>query len=165
MSTQNHRFPVLRFALCATVATIAVVANAGLLTVKFGSAMEVEINGETQSFDADDTFTPTAIPCVYKMRPANIADGERTYAIKGSDNVQGSNPCWRFPQYGDGNWVRVALDPYPASDTEVVLTAYKTSNFFYVDATHGDDGWDGSTATIPTSIMHPCTKSLMAVAI
>ena len=169
MSTQNHRFPVLRFALCATVATIAVVANAGLLTVKFGSAMEVEINGETQSFDADDTFTPTAIPCVYKMRPANIADGERTYAIKGSDNVQGSNPCWRFPQYGDGNWVRVALDPYPASDTEVVLTAYKTSNFFYVDATHGDDGWDGSTATIPTQEMidaggtiHGPKKSLQA---
>lgn len=169
MRAQKPRFHVLRLAFCVTAATVAAVANAGLLTVKFGSDMEVEINGEAQLFEADDTFTPTAIPCVYKMRPANLADGERTYAIKGSDCVFGSNPYWRFPQYGDGNWVRVALDPYPASDTEVVLTAYKTSNFFYVDAMHGDDGWDGTTATIPTQEMidaggtiHGPKKSLQA---
>ena len=120
----------------------------GTLTVQFNSSMEVEIDGVVQSFAASDTFTPTAIPCVYRMRPI-LANGERTFGIKGSDEVR-SEPYWRFPQYGDGNWVRVALNPYPSADTTVTLTGYKTSNFYYVDSEHGDDDWDGSTATIPT---------------
>ena len=135
---------------CAAVALYAAVSCGGTLTVKFGSAMEVEIDGVVQSFDKNATFAPTNIPCIYKMRPANLAEGERTFAIEGTETIRGSDVYRRFPQYGDGNWVRVGLDLYPASDTTVTLTGYKTSNFYYVDATNGDDDWDGSTAAIPT---------------
>ncbi len=130
--------------LSVAVATASTVAS-GAPKVKFGSAMEVEVDGVVRSFAANDTFTPTAIPCVYRMRPANLSDGERTFAIKGSEELRGGDPCWRFPQYGDGNWVRVALDPYADAGTTVTLTGYKTSSFFYVDAERGSDGWDGTT--------------------
>ena len=122
---------------------VACMASAGTLTVKFGSAMEVELNGEIRSFAKNDTFTPTAIPCLYRMRPV-LADGERTFAIEGSETIRGDDKYWRFPQYGESNWVRVALDPYPVDDTIVTLTGHKTSNFFYVDAENGNDGWDGT---------------------
>lgn len=130
--------------LSVAVATASTVAS-GAPKVKFGSAMEVEVDGVVRSFAANATFTPTAVPCVYRMRPANLANGERTFAIKGTDVIRGGDPCWRFPQYGDGNWVRVALDPYADAGTTVTLTGYKTSNFFYVDAERGSDGWDGTT--------------------
>ena len=61
-------------------------------TVKFGSAMDIEIDGVVHSFVKDDTFTPTAIPCIYKMRMGGLAEGGRTFAIKGSDM-----DYWRFP--------------------------------------------------------------------
>ena len=129
-------------ALIAVAASASLPTDAGSLTVKFGSAMEVEIDGAVQSFAANATFTPVAIPCIYKMRPV-LGDGERTFGIKGSEDIRGGDVLWRFPQYGDGNWVRVALNPYPSSDTTVTLTGYKTSNFYYVDAENGNDDWDG----------------------
>lgn len=137
---------------CAMVMALAAAgaAAAGTLTVKFGSAMEVIEGGVTNTYAQNATFTPTAIPCIYFMRPANMAEGERTFAIKGDEYISGTYLHWRFPQYGDSNWVRVALDPYPAEDTTVTLTGYKTSNFFYADAEHGNDDWDGTTADIPT---------------
>ena len=129
---------------CVTILALAAggVAAAGTLTVKFGSAMEVEIDGTVQSFAANATFMPTAIPCIYKMRPV-LGDGERTFAIESTEKIRGNDVYRRFPQYGDDNWVRVALDPYPSSDTTVTLTGYKTSNFYYVDAEKGNDDWDG----------------------
>ena len=134
----------LQIVICA-VAAFVITSYGGTLTVKFGSAMEVEIDGAVQSFTKNATFTPTAIPCIYKMRPANMAEGERTFGIGSDVKISGTYNHWRFPQYGDGNWVRVALDPYPESDNTVTLTGYKTSNFFYVDAEHGNDTWDGTT--------------------
>lgn len=124
-------------------ACVAYSVCGGTLTVQFSSAMEVEIDGAVQSFAANATFMPTAIPCIYKMRPV-LAEGERTFGIKGSEDIRGGDLLWRFPQYGDGNWVRVALNPYPSSDTTVTLTGYKTSNFYYVDAENGNDDWDGT---------------------
>ena len=129
--------------IAALAFSVACMASAGTLTVKFGSAMEVEFDGEVQKFAKGDTFVPVAIPCLYRMRPV-LADGERTFAIEGSETIRGNDKCWRFPQYGEGNWVRVALDPYPVDDTTVTLTAHKTSNFFYVDAKRGNDSWDGT---------------------
>lgn len=102
--------------------------------------MEVEIDGQVQTFAKDATFVPTAIPCVYKMRPAGLSAGQRTFAVTGTDQIRGAN-VYRFPVYGDGNWVRVALDPYPSSDTTVTLTGIKATGGFYVDAEHGDDDW------------------------
>ena len=124
---------------------VAATLNGGVTTVKFGSDMEVEVDGTVQTFAANATFTPTAIPCVYRMRPAGMAEGERTFAIASGETVRDNDVLWRFPQYGEGNWVRVALNPYPASDTTVTLTGYKTSNFYYVDAENGNDDWDGKT--------------------
>ena len=131
---------------CAMVMALAAAgaAAAGTLTVKFGSAMEVIEGGVTNTYAQNATFTPTAIPCIYMMRPANMAEGERTFAIESDEKIYNNYNHWRFPQYGDGNWVRVALDPYPAEDTTVTLTGRKTSNFFYADAEHGNDEWDGT---------------------
>ncbi len=131
---------------CMTVFALAAAGavTAGTLTVQFGSAMDVEVDGVVQTFAKNATFTPTAIPCIYRMRPAGLAEGERTFAVEGSEQVRGNDVYRRFPQYGEGNWVRVALDPYPASDTTVTLTGYKTSNFYYADAEHGNDDWDGT---------------------
>ena len=142
-TNRKYRFWAVVLTAVAADATLPSVA-AGTLTVQFGSAMEVEIDGVVQSFDKNATFAPTNIPCIYKMRPANLAEGERTFAIEGTETIRGSDVYRRFPQYGDGNWVRVGLDLYPASDTTVTLTGYKTSNFYYVDATNGDDDWEGS---------------------
>ena len=139
-----------KYMLMLALAAAGVASATGTLTVKFGSAMEVIEGGVTNTYAQNATFTPTAIPCIYMMRPANMAEGERTFGIKGTEDIRAGDVFWRFPQYGDGNWVRVALDPYPAEDTTVTLTGYKTPNFFYADAEHGNDDWDGSTATIPT---------------
>ena len=126
-----------RVALGAAVISAAEV-SAGTLTVKFGSAMEVEIDGKVQSFAKNATFTPMAVPCIYKMRPAGLIDGQRTFTITGTDQIRGQS-FYRFSQYGDGNWVRVALDCYPAQDTTVTLTGYKATGIFYADAEHGND--------------------------
>ncbi len=120
----------------------ATAAFGATTTVKFGSAMDVEIDGVVHSFAKDDTFTPTAIPCIYKMRMGGLAEGGRTFAIKGNDT-----DYYRFPQYGDDGWIRVALDPYPEADTNVTLTAYKVSNVYYVDAKNGSASYDGTAAT------------------
>ena len=132
--------------LVLALAATGVAAATGKLTVQFGSAMEVIEGGVTNTYAQNATFTPTAIPCIYMMRPANMAGGERTFAIEGTETIRsGSTDVYRwFPQYGEGNWVRIGLDPYPASDTTVTLTGYKTSNFYYVDAEHGNDDWDGT---------------------
>lgn len=114
----------------------------GTLTVKFNSAMEVEIDGEVRTFAVNDTFVPTAIPCIYRMSPV-LAEGERTFAIYGNDYIRGERNC-RFPLRGEGNWVRVALDPYPVEDKTVELTAIKATGVFYVDAQNGNDEWDGT---------------------
>jgi len=135
--------------LAAVAAGAALPAAGGTLTVKFNSAMEVEVDGVVRSFARFATFAPTAVPCIYKMRP-KLTGGERTFAIGSDETIRGSETLWRFPQYGDGNWVRVALNPYPSSDMTVTLTGYKTSNFYYVDAENGDDDWDGTTAAVPT---------------
>ena len=147
-----------RVALGAAVIYAAEV-SAGTLTVKFGSAMEVEIDGEIQSFAKNATFSPAAIPCIYKMRPAGLTDGQRTFAIAGTDQIRSQN-IYRFPQYGDGNWVRVALDPYPAEDTTVTLTGYKATGIFYADAEHGNDEWDGTAAVHEEGTIHGPKKTL-----
>ena len=121
----------------------AAVASAGTLTVKFGSAMEVIEGGVTNTYVKGATFVPTAIPCIYKMRMGGLAAGERTFDIMGNDQIHGSNH-YRFPQYGDDGWVRVALNPYPSSDTTVELTAHKVSKVYYVDEKNGKDSYDGT---------------------
>ncbi|MBQ2630374.1 MAG: hypothetical protein IJG13_11915, partial [Kiritimatiellae bacterium] len=120
-------------AVCASLSAAFVCQ--GALSVKFGSAMEVEIDGEVQTFAKNSTFTPTAVPCLYKMRPA-ISPGESTFAVVGDD---AAGP--RYPTYDDGNWVRVAL----SGDAQVTLTGYKVSNVYYCDAERGNDTWDGTT--------------------
>ena len=45
-----------RFCIAALVLAVTGMVSAGTLTVKFGSAMEVEIDGEVRSFAKDDTF-------------------------------------------------------------------------------------------------------------
>ena len=120
---------------------VAVFACQGALSVKFGSAMEVEIDGEVQTFANGAVWTPPAKePCIYRMRPV-LAAGERTFSIKGDDATGSDGGTYRFPQYGEGNWVRVAL----GGDSQVTLTGYKVSNIYYADAEHGDDDWDGTT--------------------
>ena len=133
-----------KFCIAALVLAVTGMVSARTLTVKFGSAMEVEIDGAVRKFAKGETFDPTAIPCLYRMRPANMSENERTFCIEGTEFIRGKDVYRRFPQYGEGNWVRVALDPYPVDDTTVTLTARKTSNFFYVDAEHGNDDWDGT---------------------
>ena len=125
-----------------TVASMSV-CEGGTLTVKFKSAMKVEIDGEVREFAVNDTFTPTAIPCIYRMCPV-LAEGERTFTVYGNDNIRGERNC-RFPLRGEGNWVRVALDPYPVEDKTVELTAVKATGVYYVDAANGNDEWDGTT--------------------
>ena len=107
----------------------------GALSLKFKTAMQVEIDGVVQQFKVNDTFVPPSSPCFYKMRPV-LAEGERTYGIKASDNGY----C-RFPMYGEGNWVRMAI----AGSSSVDVTAYKVSNVYYADALHGSNTWDGTT--------------------
>jgi len=129
--------------VASSLVGFATTSYGGTLTVKFGSAMEVIEGGVTNTYAQNATFTPTAIPCIYMMRPANMAEGERTFCIKGTDYAQSTNPCWRFPQYGEGNWVRVALDP--VTNATITLTGYKVAEVLYADADHGDDDWDGTT--------------------
>ena len=55
----------LVFASCVTLA--AAFACHGALSVKFGSAMEVEIDGEVQTFANGAVWTtPTNVPCIYE---------------------------------------------------------------------------------------------------
>ena len=118
---------------------------AGTLTVQFGSAMDVIEGNVTNSYAKGATFTPTAIPCIYKMRMGGLAAGQSTFDIVGSDIIRTDYPHARFPQDGDDGWIRVALNPYPSSDTNITLTAYKVCNVYYVDAQHGSNTWDGTT--------------------
>ena len=134
---------IMKFGFVAMVSMAAFACEAGVLTVKFGTEMEVEIGGEVRKFAKNDTFVPTAIPCIYRMRPV-LAEGERTFAIYGNDSIKGNERNCRFPLLGEGNWVRVALDPYPAEDRTVELDAIKATGVFHVDAENGNDGWDGS---------------------
>ena len=97
------------FVVAACVALAAVFACQGALSVKFGSAMEVEIDGEVQTFANNAVWEPPAkAPCIYRMRPV-LASGQRTFSIKGDDATGSDGGTYRFPQYGEGNWVRVAL--------------------------------------------------------
>ena len=131
-----------KFGFFAVASMAAFACEAGTLTVKFGTEMDVEIEGEIRRFAKNDTFVPTAIPCIYKMRPV-LAEGERVFTIYGNDNIKGERNC-RFPLLGEGNWVRVAIDPYPVEDKTVELCAIKATGVFYVDATNGNDEWDGT---------------------
>ena len=138
MKSKYRPLSVSRLSICSVVAMLMFAASGGTLTVKFGSAMEVIEGGVTNTYAKDETFVPTAIPCIYKMRPGGMTESQRTFAVTGTDEIRSAN-VYRFPVYGDGNWVRVALDPYPSSDTTVTLTGYKTSNFYYVDAENGNE--------------------------
>ena len=111
-------------ASCAVV--FATASYGGTLTVQFGSAMQVIEGNVTNTYAKNATFTPTAVPCVYMMRMGGLSAGGRTFAITGTDQIHSAN-YYRFPQYGDDGWVRVALNPYPSSDTTVTLTAIKVS--------------------------------------
>ena len=125
--------------LCITILAIVPVAFAscGALSVKFGSAMEVIEGGVTNTYAVNETFTPTAVPCVYKMRPA-LSAGERTYCIASS---LGGGWC-SFPRYGEDEWVRIAL---AGNDGDTItLTGYKARAVRYVDADRGRDNWDGT---------------------
>ena len=117
---------------CTTLATA--ISCQGALSVKFGSAMEVEIGGEVRSF-ANGAVWSDPEKRIYRMRPV-LAAGERTFCVGGN----ASTPIHYFPQYGEGNWARVSL----AGDEQVTLTGYKTSNIYYADAEHGNDDWDGT---------------------
>ena len=131
----NHTLnQVHRLIALGAIATAAFTCE-GALSLKFKTAMQVEIDGVVQTFNANATYTPPSSPCFYKMRPV-LAEGERTYGIKASDNGY----C-RFPQYGEGNWVRMAI----AGSSSVDVTAYKVSNVYYADAEHGNNDWDGTT--------------------
>ena len=137
-------FKVVSQVFCSASCAVAfaTASYGGTLTVQFGSAMEVIEGGVTNTYAKDETFVPTAIPCIYKMRPGGMTESQRTFAITGTDQIRSAN-VYRFPVYGDGNWVRVALNPYPSSDTTVTLTGIKATGTFYVDAEHGNDDWDG----------------------
>jgi len=134
---------IWKLGLAAFAVAAVFAGEGGTLTVKFNTAMKVEIAGEVRKFASGDTFVPTAIPCIYKMSPV-LAEGERTFTVYGNDNIRGERNC-RFPLRGEGNWVRVALDPYPVEDKTVELTAVKATGVYYVDAANGNDEWDGTT--------------------
>ena len=139
---------ILKAGFAAFTVAAAFACAGGTLTVKFNSAMEVEIDGETRTFAAGETFKPTAIPCLYRMRPV-LAEGERTFGIVGNDYIRNDDKAverlnCRFPLLDEGNWVRVALDPYPVEDKTVELSAIKATGVFYVDAENGNDEWDGT---------------------
>ena len=138
-------FKVVSQVFCSAFCAVAFAAASfgGTLTIKFGSAMEVIEGNVTNSYANNATFTPTAIPCIYKMRMGGLSAGGRTFAITGTDQIHGSN-YYRFPQYGEDGWVRVALNPYPSSDTTVTLTAIKVSKVYYVDEKNGKDSYDGT---------------------
>jgi len=139
---------ILKAGFAALAVASMSVCEGGTLTVKFKSAMKVEIDGEVREFASGDTFVPTAIPCIYKMSPV-LAEGERTFAIVGNDYIRNDDKIveplnCRFPLRNEGNWVRVALDPYPVEDKTVELTAVKATGVYYVDAAKGNDEWDGT---------------------
>ena len=123
-----------RFAAACTMMTA--LACEGAFTIKFGSAMEVIEGGVTNFYAQNDTIVPTAVPCLYMMRMGGLAEGEKTYCVNGSDNFS------RFPMYGDGDWVRVAVAG--DDETTVTLTGRKVKQTYYVDAEHGKDDWDGT---------------------
>ena len=86
---------ILKAGFAALAVASMSVCEGGTLTVKFKSAMKVEIDGEVREFAVNDTFTPTAIPCIYRMCPV-LAEGERTFTIYGNDDLRGERNC-RFP--------------------------------------------------------------------
>lgn len=124
--------------LCITILAIVptAFASCGALSVKFGSAMEVIEGGVTNTYAANSTFTPTAVPCVYMMRPV-LAAGERALCIECDSDAN----FRYYPMYCDeGNWIRVAL----GGSTQVTLTGKKVAGVFYCDAERGNDDWDGT---------------------
>ena len=126
----------------AIIALATALAAQGAFTVKFGVEMDVEIDGQVQTFAKDATFTPTTVPCICKMRPTAARNG-RTYCIASQDSGESlyQSRC-RFPQYGDGNWVRVALAG--TNGAVVKITGSAAGNVYYADAEHGNDDWDGT---------------------
>ena len=121
----------------AIIALATALAAQGAFTVKFGSEMDVEIDGEVQTFAKNAIFDHTAVPCVYKMRPTAARNG-RTFCIASNRH---ESDC-RFPQYGDGNWVRVALAG--TNGAAITITGSAAGNVYYADAEHGNDEWDGT---------------------
>ncbi|MBO5940306.1 MAG: hypothetical protein J6R18_03810, partial [Kiritimatiellae bacterium] len=85
-----------RFATAFAVLAMAY-AGYGALSVKFGSAMEVEIDGEVRSFASGDVWSDPE-KRIYRMRPV-LAAGERTFCVGGN----ASTAMHYFPQYGEGN--------------------------------------------------------------
>ena len=107
--------------LCMAMATlVSAFACQGALSVKFNSAMEVERGGQVRSF-ANGAVWSDPEKRIYKMRPV-LPEGGRTFGIEGN----GSTVMHYFPQYGEGNWVRVSL----AGDEQVTLIGYKASNIY-----------------------------------
>ena len=93
----NHTLnQVHRLIALGAIATAAFTCE-GALSLKFKTAMQVEIDGVVQTFNANATYTPPSSPCFYKMRPV-LAEGERTYGIKaGSLSTARATGCaWRL---------------------------------------------------------------------
>ena len=111
------------YKLAALLALVSAFACQGALSVQFKSAMEVEIDGEVRSF-ANGAVWSDPEKRIYKMRPV-LPEGGRTFGIEGN----GTTVMHYFPQYGEGNWVRVSL----SGDEQVTLTGYKVSNIYYAD--------------------------------
>ena len=130
--TRNRKYTIINFVL-ASATLAAVFACDGATTVTFGSAMEVEINGEIRQFAQNETFNAPDGPYVYKMRPV-LSEGQRTFAVK-------RDTAFIYPVRGDGNWVRVSL---PDDGSSVTLKGIKVKTVYYVDAEHGNDDWDGT---------------------
>ncbi len=156
----NH---AARFALACTALAMAFVGKGEtpVNTIKFGAAMEVIADGVTNSYAKNATLVVPAGLRVYKMRPAGLAEGQRTFCIATTGGNDYQSFCC-FPQYGDGNWVRVALDPSPVTNSWYTLTGYKVSNVYYADAENGNDAWDGTAATHEEGTDHGPKQSLQA---
>ena len=144
-----NRNQAARFALACTALTVAFVCNGEtpVNTIKFGAAMEVIADGVTNSYAKNATLVVPAGHHLYKMRPAGLAEGQRTFCVATTSGGSDYQQFCYFPQYGDGNWVRVALDPYPVTNSWYTMTGYKVSNVYYADAENGNDAWDGTAAT------------------
>ena len=134
----NH---AARFALvCAALVVVFVCkSETTATTIKFGSAMEVVLDGVTNSYAKNATMVVPPGQHVYMMRPGGLAEGQRTYCIASSGGVENQQQFASFPQYGDGNWVRMAFDSQPVTISQYTITGYKVSNVYYADAENGND--------------------------
>ena len=157
----NH---AARFALvCAALVVVFVCkSETTATTIKFGSAMEVVLDGVTNSYAKNATMVVPPGQHVYMMRPGGLAEGQRTYCIASSGGVENQQQFASFPQYGDGNWVRMAFDSQPVTNSQYTITGYKVSNVYYADAENGNDAWDGTAATHEEGTDHGPKQSLQA---